>query len=375
MKIPGVARGVKTRPALKPKAAPSPVPAAPKAPPAAPSRASSAGLAAAGPYGSALAGLDKSERAARDIAARRQNDNLAYTTWQQTQQAKLGVVAQQADMAASRATLAAQIVAARGTAQTQNALAAQRAGRTDVATAGSGNSTQGLVSDAALTQALLANAQQKQASDARSSQGKAGFLQAAVAASGQAAGARIAGEESSQLADIGTQRSKLLVDQAKQDTLVSQKEADRASRESVAAASRDVALSGQESRANTAAADRAARAAQGHASRVAASKRAKLSGAGAAAKPKYGDARTLEHTYETLKSAASALKSPTTGRPSTYSEAKAAMIQLYPDLASNSTALNAALSAIYDPKAKGGKPRGKALTDYNRERSDLLKGR
>lgn len=373
MKIPGVARGAKTRPALKPKAAPSPV-SKPKAP-STPSRASSAATAAnVGPYGSVLDSLDKSTRVTRDIAARRQRDNQAYTSWQQTQQAKLGVAAQQSDMAASRATLAAQIAAAQGTAQTQNVLAAQRATRQNTATTGSGTANQGLVDDGGLTQRLLANAQTQQASAARSSQQKSGFLQAAVAAAGQAAGARIAGDESSQLRDIDSSRRQVLTQRESDAAAAAQAAADREAKAAESAADRQMTAAGIASRENIAGANIAARAEQGHLGRVAASKRAKLGGA-AGAKPKYDDARTLDHTYETLKSAASALKSPTTGAPSSYSVAKDTLIHLYPDLASNSTALNAALSAIYDPKSKGGKPRGKALTDYNRERSDLLKGR
>lgn len=366
----------KPRPKLTPKAAPSPVVAAPKPKPA-PSRASSANRALnAGPYSDVLNSLDKSARAARDVAGRRQRDNEAYTAWQQSQQSKLGAAALGSDQAAARANLASQIAAMAGTAKTQSYLAEQRAERTDLATTGSGNATQGLGQDAALTQALIAGASQQQASAARSSQQKAGFLQAAVAAAGQANSARIAGESSKELSGIEADKRTVLTQRESDRAAAATAAADREQKAADAAANRDLAASRIASSENIAAANIAARAQQGHLSRVAAGKRAKLGGAagGVSAsetRQRANDARTLTHTFEALKSAASSLK----GTKTPYSAAKQQMLVLYPDLASNSTALNAALSAIYDPKAKGGKPRGKAYTDYKSELSNLRKGK
>lgn len=218
-------KAARTAPVPKDPPTGRPQPAAPKAapprkPPAKAPTDRSAPAAAAmatGLYADPLNAITTREGQVTDVERRRLNDNLAYQKWLNATNDKQaadmqGADAQQAARSAGiqRATQAAQAV-------TQQTLDAQRAGRTGTVTDGPGNSRARLAGDDTLTQSLLASEQQRAASTAQSTQQKQGFLSAATAATGAANAARIRGETGTQLADLGQQRSDLLVH--KEDTL------------------------------------------------------------------------------------------------------------------------------------------------------------
>lgn len=338
-----------------------------------------------GPYGAQLDQLSREDKSARDIAARRQKDNVAYTAWQQQKQGQLGAAAGAADKNAARANFATQIATAMSSANTQKTLDAQRAGRANSVTSGPGNSRERLAGDDVLTQSLLANSQKRQNDAAISSHGKAGFLAAATAAAGQAGSSKIAGELTDQRKGIAGERRQVLnareqaIAAAQQAQMEAEQAAqDRAQRAAEAqqalSARYDIAELNANSRASEGAANRAAslQRASISASRRGSSSSSRAKGASPSETRQRGDnVRKAKNAYGTLKSAASSVKS----KGKSYSDAKAYILYQYPDLASDTAAFNAAMSAVYDPKSKGGKPRGLALKNYQNSLKSLRKGR
>ena len=338
---------------------------------------------AVGPYSDVLNSIDSETRASNDIARRRLQDNVAYVKWQQDRQGGIANNAATADRNAQRANAFTQLATAGAQHRTQSTLDAQRGGRTGTVTDGPGKSREALAGDDVLTQAMLAATQKRQNSAAVSSQGKAGFLSAATAASGQAAAAGIAGDNYRERKALGGEKRTVLAAReadraaaAAAQIAAEQDAAEAAQRNAIAQASIDARLSVAELNAN-------ARASEGAANRSSAERRARLSarsrgrgskggGISASETRQRGDnVRKAKDAYGTLKGAASAVKAKGKG----YSDAKAYLLYQYPDYASNTAALNAALSALYDPKAKGGKPRGKALKNYQNSLKARRRGR
>lgn len=356
----------------------------PKAKPAPPQHAASAPAPYRhkGPYGAVLNSIDTDARASSDIARRRLDDNRAYQAWQLKQQ---GGRAQQAVIADTQAAGRNAFVQSATTAaqkQTQTTLDQQRGARQNSVTGGPGNSRSALAGDDTLTQSLLSAAQQRQNAGAVSSQAKAGFLAAAVAAAGNADAARIRGENYQERRALGGEKRDVLARRAsdnaasKDAALKAQSDADMLAQrlsvqsEGIQARAASSAASNETSMRN---ADVAAETSRGNAkaARIQRSTLAKASGKGGGVSPsetraRVKDARSLSANYDTIKTTAAGLKAE--GVP--YSKVKARLAEnlsvLHPNLQVDPDALNAALSAIYDPKAKGGKPRGKALTNYTR---------
>lgn len=349
---------------------------------------------AVGPYADVLNSIDSETRASNDIARRRLQDNVAYVKWQQDRQGGIANNAATADRNAQRANAFTQLATAGAQSRTQSTLDAQRGERTGTVTDGPGKSREALAGDDVMTQAMLAATQKRQNSAATSSQGKAGFIAAATAASGQAAAAGIAGDNYRERKALGGEKRTVLAAReadraaaAAAQIAAEQDAAEAAQRNAIAQASIDARLSVAELNAN-------ARASEGAANRASAGERARLSaetsransrtsargrsrgskggGVSASETRQRGDnVRKAKNAYGTLKSAASGLRS----KKVPYSSAKQTLLTLHPDLASDTAALNAALSATYDPRAKGGKPRGQALKNYQNSLKSRRQGR
>lgn len=351
---------------------------------------------AVGPYADVLNSIDSETRASNDIARRRLQDNVAYVKWQQNRQGGIANNAATADRNAQRANAFTQLATAGAQSRTQSTLDAQRGERTGTVTGGPGKSREALAGDDVMTQAMLAATQKRQNSAAASSQGKAGFIAAATAASGQAAAAGIAGDNYRERKALGGEKRTVLAAReadraaaAAAQIAAEQDAAEAAQRNAIAQASIDARLSVAELNAN-------ARASEGAANRASAGERARLSaetsransrtsargrskGGGVStseARQRGDNVRKAKDAYGTLKGAAAAYKRGGAGVKSmSYSDAKYALLDEFPDYASNVAALNAALSAVYDPRARGGKPRGKALKNYQNSLKARRKGR
>lgn len=195
--------------------------------------------------------LSQSEARVRDVTARRAQDAVAYNAYVLGQQAKLAGAAQASDQAAVR-----QIGGAQAMAAGANLGAMQRMIDTRKAQGfGGGVPAQqlaGLRDDSVRTNMLMAAGTRDAAEVAQQNQGKAGFLAAAAMAGHQAAVARIAGEGADQeagirrekvgllgqreqmAADIQAAQEQAAADVQKAQIAAAAREADRASRESIA---------------------------------------------------------------------------------------------------------------------------------------------
>ncbi len=364
------------------------------APPAAAARRS----VNTGPYADALNEVDIQSQQVRDIAGRRLRDNQAYTAWQEQQRAKLAATQVQNNAAADARLAGVQGAVTAAQRQTQETLDRQRGERQGSVTSGPGNSRAALAGDDTLIQSLLGGAAERTSRAAQAEQGKQGFLQAATAAAAAAAAATIRGEASQDENKLRTTRSDLLV--RRDDTLAQERAAQaaaiadieeaqiRAQADAAALSARlQIADESNSTRRELAALSREAAATQGRAnrrtrlkvSRESAAARKSAAGKGGVSpsetRQRETAARelrdqvaaataTVRRAREAAKSAGKVLSGPTI---------RAQLRALYPEI--SETAVNAAMSAVYDKRAKNGRPYGKAASDLRREIAAIRNGR
>lgn len=211
---------------------------------------------AASPYAAPLANLDAAAQRERDVAARRQADNQAYTAWTIGQQGKLAAIGQAADQHAMQQTAGVQAATLQGNAGLGRGLQAARQAQGITGTVPS-QQVAGLADDAARQNLILGAATQRSADRSNTNVGKAGFVQAAAMANMNAHSRAIAGDEFDRTSAIRREKTGLLADEAnatmqqraaeaaaradvaKAEIAAASRDADRASREGIAGAQID----------------------------------------------------------------------------------------------------------------------------------------
>ena len=230
-----------------------------------------------GAYAAPLANLDQAEQAARDAGARRQSDNKAYAAWVIGQQGKLAAIGQSNDQRAAQQTAAVQAATLQGNAGLGRGMQAAREAQGIKGTVPS-QQIAGLADDAARQNLILGAATQRSVDRSNTNAGKAGFVSAAALANMNAQSRAIAGDEFNQTQAIRREKTGLLADEAnmtmqqraaeaaaqadiaKAEIAAAARDADRASRESIAGAQIDARrMEGETDREFTARQNRANR--------------------------------------------------------------------------------------------------------------------
>jgi hypothetical protein len=369
-------------PSAKKKVAPAKKPARPVAPAAHPYT---------GPYSDALNEIDTQQRQNQDIASRRLKDNVAYQKWVAAQQAKLAGVQEQHNVEATRQMAATQALTKSAQAETQATLDAQRGAREGGVTSGPGSSRAALAGEDTMIQSLLGAQGQRSIQTAAAERGQQGLLQAATAAAALAAGARIRGEASQENTRLRSAKSDLLVH--KEDTLSQQRAAESKAAADMARfaaqqatdqarinAQLAIASDSNNTRSQIAAANREAAAIQGRANR-----RAKLATSGSHGVP--------AATQDSRNKAARALRDQVTAATSALADFKRnppkdakghsspldrttltnKLTNWFPDI--SEVAINAAISAVFDKRAKNRMPVGRSARALKRELDAIRHGR